>query len=306
MSKFGRTFTLTVAGRSGTVYKYTLPLTVIFQTMQIGGGAGVNTGHFMLYNLAPTSRSDIEYDIAVDVDADNAGLLRPFTFAAGYESEGIEPMIFSGTVKKAFSYREGPDVITDITVVDGLDAISKAQIQLSLSSGWSREAAAQQLVAALNPYGVSLGAIGSLFEDMPPTTRGVTFLGSAWDAIKSLAVNSGGYAKINLGKVYLMAPNDALSAPSMIPKLDASTGLLDTPRRSNWTVDAMMIFEPRLQLLQRLAIASSINPLINGTYTLMSIGHSGIISGARNGKLITALNMSIAPPGTPQNLVAPS
>lgn len=306
MSKFGRTFTLTVAGRSGTVYKYTLPLTIIFEIMQIGGGSGVNTGHFMIYNLAPTSRSDIEYDVAIDIDADNKGLLRPFTFAAGYESEGIEPMIFSGTIKKAFSYREGPDVITDITVADGLDAISKAQIQLSLAAGWTRQQAAQQIISAMNPYGVTLGAIGSLFDSFPPTTRGVTFIGSAWEAVKKLAATAGGYAKINLGKVYLMDFNDALSAPSMIPKLDASTGLLDTPRRSNMTVDAMMIFEPRLQLLQQIEIASVINPLINGTYTLMSIGHAGIISGARNGKLITSLNMSIAPPGTPQNLVNPS
>lgn len=294
MSKFQRTYTLTVQGRSMRLYDFSDPLTIIFDTTS-RLMSGINSAHFMVYNLGPVVRSDLEFDSAVDINA--LGVVkRAVSFSAGYASEGYQPVVFQGNIKKAFSYRDGPNVVTDIEVLDGLDAIQKAQIQRSRSSPWDPNAEALAIIQTMAQYGVTLGAIGGLFKDAK-NTRGVMWLGSVWDVLKKFAAAQGGVACINQEKLYLMGPRDALVIFGEIPQLDSSTGLIGTPRRSGWVVDAEMIFEPRVQLGQKLKVASSVNPNINGTFRVDAISHRGIISGAKDGGVVTSFSLYNSPNG---------
>lgn len=295
MSKFQRTYTLTVRGRSGNSYVISDPLTVIFDVNRRAYGS-LNTGNFMVYNLGEAARSDIQYDNAIDATP------RAFQFKAGYSSEGYQPVIFSGTLQRALSYREGPNVVTEMQVLDGGDAVQYAQVERTRSFPWDPDAELRSLVKLLAPHGVTLGSLGSIARGMT-STRGVTWIGNVWDILKKVAYNQGGYACIDQGKAYLMAQNDALLLPGALPQLDGSTGLLDTPRRSGWVVDAQMIFEPRVQLLQALKVASSVNANINGTYCVQAISHRGIISLARDGGVVTALSLQTLPES--MNLVTP-
>jgi hypothetical protein len=292
---------MTVQGRFGTVYTFKTPLTCIFD-IQKRAASGINSGHFMLYNLSPSVRSDIEYDSAIDIDSEGVSVRRSFQFKAGYTTEGAEQICFQGSIKKATFYRDGPDVMTDIEVMDGLSAVQLAQIQSSTSHPWDPKTEVARIVQTMSPYGVKLGAIGSLFNDLQ-RTRGVMWLGSSWDILKKFAVAQGGYACIDEEKVYLMGPNDALVPQGTIPELDATTGLLDTPRRSGWVIDAQMLFEPRVKLMQQLKLASTVNPSLNGTYVVMAIGHRGIISGAKDGGCVTSF--SLFGPPNPFVLVTP-
>lgn len=295
MSKFQRTFKMTVQGRSGRTYTITDPLTVILDVNRRAYGS-LNTGTFMVYNLAKASRSDIQYDNAIDAEP------RLFKFQAGYESEGYQPIIFSGTLQRALSYREGPNVITEMQVLDGGDAVQYAQVERTRNYPWNPNVELRSLVDLMKPHGVTLGSLGTIATGMT-ATRGVTWIGSVWDVLRKTAAAQGGYACIDGGKVYLMAQNDALVLPGALPELNASTGLLDTPRRSGWVVDAQMLFEPRVQLMQALKVVSSVNANINGTYCVQSISHRGIISRARDGGVITALSLQTLPES--MNLVTP-
>lgn len=293
MSKFQRAYRLTVQGRFGTTYTFQEPLTVVFDINTRATG-DYCSAHFLLYNLSPVVRNDIEFDSAIDIDGIGATFRRALVFNAGYVSESILPVLFQGDVSKAFSYRDGPDVVTDITANSGLTARQRAQIMYSRAAGWKAEAEVAQMVQTMSPYGVKLGAIGSLFRKHT-ATRGVTWLGSTWDVIKKLAAAQGGYACINQGKVFVMGPNDVLPPLGTIDRLDATTGLIGTPRRTAWTVDAQMIFEPRVQLLQQLVVKSNVARTINGTFSVQAIGHRGIISGAKDGGVITAFSL-VQPP----------
>ncbi len=244
MSKFQRTFKMSVQGRSGNTYVISDPLTVIFDINRRAYGS-LNTGNFMVYNLGEAARSDIQYDNAIDAER------RTFQFNAGYNSEGYKPVIFSGTLQRALSYREGPNVVTEMQVLDGGDAVQYAQVERTRAFPWDPETELRALVGLLAPHGVTLGSLGTIAAGMT-NTRGVTWIGSVWDILKKVAYNQGGYACIDQGKAYLMSQNDALSIAGALPQLDASTGLLDTPRRSGWVVDAQMLFEPRIQLMQAL------------------------------------------------------
>ena len=79
--------------------------------------------------------------------------------------------------------------------------------------------------------------------------------------------------------------------------IDATTGIIGTPRRSGWNLDAEMLFEPNLQLNQQLTVNSSVEPYINGTYAVQAIAHQGIISGAKDGGCETSLTLVGYPTG---------
>lgn len=295
MSKFQRTYTMKVQGRSGNVYAISDPLTVVFDVSRRAFGS-LNTGHFTVYNLSQSVRNDIRYDNAIDAER------RTFSFSAGYKSEGYEPVIFQGTLQRALVYRDGPNVATEIQVLDGGQAVQNAQLELSRAHPWDAAVEMANIIGLMSKYGVKLGAVGSLFKNFK-STRGTTWIGSVWDVLKKKAAASGGYACIDLEKAYLMAQNDALVIPGALPQLDASTGLIGTPRRSGWVVDANMIFEPRVQLMQALKCLSLINPDITGTFSVQAIGHRGTISGAVDGGCETSLSLYSSPVGL--NMVVP-
>lgn len=284
-----------VQGRSGEFYDIAYPMTCVFD-MDLRGGSGVNSAHFMLYNLSPATRNDLQFDSAIDIDGEVV-LNRSVVFKAGYQSEGALPVVFEGNIQKAFFYREGPDVVTDITVLQGLDAVQKSAVFYSASGPWSPEREARAMINLLAPYGVTLGAVGRLFDNLRPT-RGAMFLGGTWDNIKKLAAGSKGCASLYNNKVYVMGPRDALVYPGPIPQLDATTGLIGTPRRSGWNVEAQMLFEPKIILWQLINLVSVINPTLNALRRVETISHRGIISGAKDaGSAITTLTLYLSPDG---------
>ncbi len=284
MSKFQRTFTMTVQGRSGVLRTIRTPLTVIFEINK-RWGSGVDSAHFMVYNLSAETRADIEYDNAIDAE-----VRRSFQFMAGYASEGAESLLFQGTIKKAFYYREGPDIITDITVMDGLTGVQKAQIEHTRKAPFSMKTEAEVVIKTMSQYGIGVGAIGSLFDNHN-STRGVTWIGSTWDVLKKLAAANGGVATIKDEKVYLLAHNDILVASGDVPQIDSSSGLIGTPRRSGWIVTLEMLFEPKMRCGIGVNVASLVNKSINGKFKSMAMGHRGIISGAKDGGVITSLEL---------------
>jgi hypothetical protein len=296
MSKFQRTYTMSVQGRSGKFYNLSYPLTCVFD-IDIRGGSGVNTAHFMLYNLSPETRNDIQFDSAIDIDG-KVVIKRSCVFNAGYISEGSLPVVFQGNIQKAFFYRDPGtgDVITDIMVRDGLNAVQQAMVAQSRAMPWTGADQAKTLVDLFAPYGVTLGAVGTLFNDFKPT-RGAMFLGSVWDNLTRFAVANGGCASIYQEKAYIMGETDALPTGGYLPQLNASTGIIGTPRRSGWVVDADMLFEPNVHLWQLLQLVSTFNPTMNGIRRVDAIGHRGTISGAKDGGALTSLSLYLSPSG---------
>lgn len=293
MSKLQRIYTLTVQGRSGAFYELAYPLTLQFD-MELQAGSGVNRAHFMVYNLSPATRNDIQFDSTIDITQGGDLLRRLVVFKAGYQSEGPLPIVFQGNIQCAFYYRDGPDVVTDIVVQDGLDAIQKAMVGYSVDGPWDPKKEATVLAKLMAENGVTLGAVGTLFDRFKPT-RGAAFFGAVWDQLKSLAVASNGCASIYLEKIYLMGQSDGVVYPGELPQIDATTGLIGTPRRSGWNVQAQMLFEPTLRLWQLVRLFSTVNPTLNSVRRVDSLGHRGIISGAKDGGAITSLNLFLSP-----------
>jgi hypothetical protein len=263
------------------------PLTVNFNIQKVTDGSG-NLGHFLIHNMLDIARSDIRRDPS---DEFYLGL----TFSAGYKSQGVKPLLFRGNIRKAFSYREGPDIVTEIEALEGLAAIQGAPIELTLNYPWTFDDAIKALAASMKLHHVQLGAIGNVIPEVK-AKRGITFSGLSWSELKKL-LSPKHYACIDKEKVYVMAENDALIMPGALAQINASTGLIGTPRRSANMIDFSMLFEPFISLMQRIKVKSTVVPELDGEYIVRALSHNGVISGAIDQGVTTSVSCYQAPDG---------
>ena len=273
--KFGRRYSLFA---QGVVNDYTIPfpLTMEFEITR-NTLASINTARLILYNLAPDTRRDLYHDQYDTLTYKQVRL------HAGYASEPSLPLIFQGNIRKAFSYRRGPDWVTELDCWDGGFGSINGQVSASIPSGWSIKTLISTLMGALP--NVSQGAIGSI--DIGGS-RGVVLSGNAWDIMQQYTQN--GQAFIDNEVVNVLDFNDYIINADGIPVITSATGLLNTPRRQDAILEVDMLFEPRAQVSQLIQI-QSLESIYNGQYIVKGIRHRGTISGAICGEAITTLSL---------------
>src|SRR5712672_639338 len=136
MAKFGRRFRLQVQGQ---FLSHTLeyPLTCKFN-IDKKNFAMANTAEFTLYGLSESSRKDIYFDTYFKKT------LIPIKFFAGYQDDSGSdvniPLIFNGNVIQAFTTREGPELVTHISALDGGFGIDTGKIPdnaATVPAGWN-------------------------------------------------------------------------------------------------------------------------------------------------------------------------
>lgn len=272
--KFGRVYTLLAEGRDtsfakGTQHVINFPLTCRFKVNNAAlpfAGESV----FQIFNLAPEVRRDLQKDyFQKDVQ-------KIMTFSAGYASDLPIPTIFQGTITTAFSYRQGPDWITEITGRDGCFAQQNAQINLSFPSPYILKDILARVVETMKPYGVTQGAIGDFSSQ---NSRGTTFCGNTWDLLINTILPLDAQISISKGKIYILNQNEIIKLEGTIDKIDADSGLLESPRHQDNMLMCKMIFEPRMEMFQEIEV-SSIEPGNSGKWKIQRVDHLGTISGA--------------------------
>ena len=281
-SKFGRTCKLileTAPDASGKAQNVTLPdgLTIEF-SINRQSLASAQTGQFKIYGLGPVSRG------AIYKDQFDLSQYRAIQFFAGYQS--FMPRVFNGQILMAYSEKQKEESVTIIDCFDG---------GFPLTNGWSNGVVAGQksgqeaakvleLLAAPLPKIFGKPIIGKF----PVTNmRGEVLFGNTWDLIRQ---KSDGHCTISDGTVYCLRTNEGLVNDQVndinsvdpkddrIPLISGKTGLIGAPRRTGVFVEWEMLFEPRLQLFQIVAIQSEFNKNFNGIYKVVGFRHRGIVS----------------------------
>lgn len=265
--KFGRIFSLYVEGRDGK-HTMTSPLTCRFKVSNnclfTSGSATIQ-----IYNLTQDTRSDLYKD------AYEIAIYKKVILAAGYENEPSVPIIFQGNVLKAFSYRQGPDWITEIQGLDGGFAIDNSSINLTKPSPYDVEDLLTDTVKSMQPT-LNLGVIGSFNF---PNSRGITFSGNPWDLITRLMCPLLGQAYIDREVVNIVRQWEYIQDEGQLDIISADTGMIGTPRLQDAIVKVRMIFEPRLSVGQKIEL-QTIESRMSGDYKVVSVDHQGTISGA--------------------------
>lgn len=243
-----------------------------------GVQSSANMGHFRIFNLASDKRRQIHHD---RTDTNN---YQRVTIWAGYEQEKKLSLIFQGNILKASSYRQGPDWITDIEAYSGMFGIQNAVTSVTLPAGWKTSDVIRQVIGSMMPFNVSVGAIGNISQEL--NARGVTLAGPAWDIIQNIAPTADTF--IDNEEAFVLDQFDYVIDTQGIRKIDSSSGLLQTPRRFDGRLDIPVLFEPEVQVGQAIDLVSA-ESVYNGRYKVSGVRHSGTISGAIGGELITTV-----------------
>ena len=286
--KLQRTYLLTITLPNNTIITIEPPFTLELD-VQRNTLASANTASFRIYNLGPLARQSI----IKDDWATQQVLYQRVELKAGYVGS-VLPTIFRGNIRHAWSVREGVNWITTIEAFDGGLALINSQIQAATAAGQPKSAAIRQTLQALSktPDGtdthVTIGAIGNQFNGTSP--RGNTLNGNAAEVANTLTGN--GFF-VDLEKAYALSDNEFLDVPLIT--IDSDSGLLGTPIREVSKVTLQMLFEPTVQMCGPVMLNSttlaSINAGFNGLYKIVGAKHSGVISDAVAGSVITELQI---------------
>lgn len=264
--------------RANKNIEITLPYTVEFEISR-QNLSSAQTGSFRVFGLGEHIRNAIQKDIFQFTQ------LRAIQFRAGYDSPSgkFMPIVFNGTVKTAYSWREGTTWITEIEAYDGGWQMANGfNVSLNQAPG----ATAAQTIAQLSrllPYQAGNPIVGSF-----PTTnkRGEVLFGNIWDLILQ---KSNGLAVIDNGQVKALNFQEVIQGE--IPIITSETGLLGSPKRTTSTLEFEMIFEPRLTLGQVVELQSKTNPRFNRKWKIIGFEHRGTISPSVAGDCITSVRL---------------
>lgn len=271
--KFGRKYTLAIEVAGGQRTEITLPLTIDFDVRR-NSMSSANTANFRIYNLGERTRNLIYFDRY------NISEFRAIQLRAGYDK--FTPLIFNGTVRQAYSYREGVNMVTDVECYDGGFQMVNGFTSQTVGAGTSATELVRSLAASLP--GLSASPIVGAFNTI--NKRGEVLFGNTWQIIGQ---KTGGLANIDNGQVKALQNNEAITGE--ITEISSSTGLLGSPKRSDALIEFDMIFEPRLTIGQVLELKSSTNRIFNGRYKVMGVQHRGTISDAVAGTAVTTVSL---------------
>lgn len=260
--KFGRNYTLSIEVAKGQNITVALPYAIEFEINR-NTLASSQTATFRIYNMAESTRDLIWKDQYLWTQ------FRAIQFSAGYGN--TTPLVFNGTIKQAYSeHPEGTEnAVTVIEAYDGGYQITNGLTNMTIAVGASAQQTIMTLAKSL-PGITGTPIVGSF----PVTTkRGEVLFGNTWDMILK---KSGGLGCIDNGQPKILNLNDTVTGT--IPLIDASTGLLGAPKRTNAMITFDMLFEPRITIGQALALKSTFNSLLNGNYKVMGFTHRGKIT----------------------------
>lgn len=284
------------------------PLTAQFSVIRNAGG-GFSTLDMQIFNLSEDTRRKIFQDRAgYNVSDKSYGSTRVVLYA-GYRgdfgndavdaTENIAyntlPIIFIGRLFEAGSTRRGSDVVTYIHATDGMQEAVATQTYKT----WRVSTRSELLLNLAKEFkNLDLGAI---FDDKSQLiNRPISITGNTYEAIQRYC---DGHVNIDLGKIYILRDIDVINEVEIL--IDASTGLLETPRRDDSYVELTTLFEPRLAISQKVKVVSTVQPEYNGVYKVYTLKHDCVISGSVGGtcKTIIGLNTEGRTFGTGFNTV---
>jgi len=139
---------------------------------------------------------------------------------------------------------------------------------------------------------IKIGTISNKVPGMQDVFSRPTVLeGNVYELIKQYSVNSGiNITFIDLEILNITGLNEVIVNPNL-QLLDASTGLIHTPRRDQSYLTVTTLLESRIIMGQLVELKSSVTPQYNGAYKIVGVNHKGNISGAVQSRCESIFNL---------------
>lgn len=268
--------TITYNGESKTV---TYPLTCEFNIERSSNSMAKHCT-LNIYNISASTRLSefFRHDRVLDF-----GIIKILEFSAGYN--GNMTTCFRGIINEAYSTRQGSDIITTIMATDeGSSSVNRQLMSITFKKDTT-------FVDAFN------NVAGNL-KYVTPTLRGVlegsfktdtTLYGTPLQILNQITNN---HTFIDNSELKMLNNNECTDDEVLI--LSDKTGMIGMPKvRSNW-ITAEMLFNPNVNIFQRVELTSKALNTTKGIYKIYSINHQGVISGAIGGQRITTIGMMLS------------
>lgn len=270
MDKLGRNYTLEIETSDGGKLTVTLPFTIEFDITR-NTLTSANVCQVRIYNLSLLNRNQIRFN------ASDYGTFRGIKLRAGYGNNLA--VIFQGNISQAWSVREGVNFITQIECYDGGFAFANGQTNLQFSAGTLQRDVIRAIMAGLPR--VAIGVIG----DYPGAiARGNTYSGNATAILADI---TGGGFFVDGGKAYALGTNEFIAAVNGTTVINSQSGLLGTPVVEQTIVRFDIVFEPGLNVGQRILLDSITEANFNGLYKVTGVKQRGMISESVCGAVVT-------------------
>jgi hypothetical protein len=213
MSRFNRVYRLLVgrAGRTGV--EVTHPLRITFD-VEKNAAEEPNVHTIRIFNLQPDRRREFE---------ENDLRVRLY---AGYAEEDGALLMAAGTVVDAFSFFDGPDVVTELRVADGYAEIRDTAVSLGYAEGVVSSAILRELAG-------QMGLPLLLGEDVPERSwaNGFSFYGPARAALHKVVAGTGAEWSIQNQELQVVAKRGVTRRQAFV--LAADSGLVGYPERTS-------------------------------------------------------------------------
>jgi len=278
LDKFGRNYVLGVATTTdGPVDLFIKPPFTLEFDITRNTLTSANVCQVRVYNLSEANRNKIRHNVS------DYGSYKALILKAGYGDN--LPKVFSGNISQAWSVREGTNMITQMECFDGGFAFANGTCNKQYPAGTPIRSIIIDIASTCLPN-VKLGTVG----EYPGTiTRSNSYSGNT---MKILGELTGFGAFIDGETFYALGTDEYVAKRNGVALIDSNSGLLGTPVLEQSIIHFDMLFEPGLNLGQRILLDSITEQGFNGNYIVNGVKHRGMISEAVCGSAITTVTMN--------------
>lgn len=184
-----------------------------------------NVAQVKIYNLSPDHEALVrkQYtDILIN---------------AGYQ--GSMRLLFRGTIKHAFHYRDAANLVTQIEAADGEKDYRQATLNLTLAAGTTPSDLIAKAAASMKS--TALGFVGVTGT---PRVRGRVYSGMTRDILSRAARSADALWSIQDGALQIVPASAAL--PNQAVVVNAATGMLKAPEINDKGIRVTCLLNPQI------------------------------------------------------------
>lgn len=179
----------------------------------------------------------------------------------GSDADTQLPVLFDGELRRAFTSREGGDLVTTISSGDGEKAGQGKRLRVSYRPGlrWRK-----LLLDLAKDAGVGVGNALSAIGGLLPLeiTTGMAMSGSSLDNLDTLFQSQGFEMSVQNGELQILGGGKALSGT--VVELSEASGLVDAPEPgSDGKIKVRALLQPGLEPGRRVKLKSE---RVNGSF----------------------------------------
>lgn len=217
-----------------------------------------NKTDLLLYNLSKETRQ------AIRANSTKVQIL------AGYASDTSSTgVVCNGGVLAVYSERQGPDIVTRLTVLDGWGGISRGAYSRAFAGGVPLGDVIRDV--ARNLPGVALGQID---VDGALGPKGASLGGSSQAVLNRLADTHGFSWSVQDGVFQAIADRRTTGRSFTFTSgnnLLSAVPLFNGPLQAKVGVQVTALFDARMRPGDEMRVQSQVNPSVNGTYKATSV-----------------------------------